>query len=215
MPFESNPEQSAEAPNQSAEPTPRSRRLGRLPRAVMVSGLAVGLALGGAGIAYAASSSGSSNSPSSSTPSTTPSPGSSRPVHGFRKFGGPLALGGLGRVLHGQFTTAKPGGGYETVDVQVGKVTSVSQASISLTSTDGYNHTYSVTSSTVVDSQRDGISSVSTGDQVQLAATTVSGTDTATNISDTTKVGASRSSFGFGFGPRGPGAPPAPGGPAA
>ena len=49
--------------------------------------------------------------------------------------------------------------------------------------------------------ERDGIGSVTTGDQVRVLATKVNGTDTATNIADTTKMGASRKGFGFGPGP--------------
>jgi hypothetical protein len=66
----------------------------------------------------------------------------------------------------------------------------------------------------MVDAERDGIGSVAVGDQVQVLATTVNGTDTATNIVDITKIGASRK--GFGFGPRpGPTAKPAPAQPAS
>ena len=177
----------------------------------MVGGLAVGLALGGAGIAYAATS-------SSTTPSTTAPPSTTRPGHppaGFKGPGGPFGarggIGGLGPVVHGQFTTRTASGGYQTVEVQTGKVTSVSPTSISVTSADGYNHTYMVTASSVVDSQRDGISSVAKGDEVQVTATRVNGKDTVTSIVDTTKLGASRKGFGFGFGPRARPAPPASG----
>jgi hypothetical protein len=191
---------------------PRWRWFGRLPRAALVGGLAVGVALGGAGIAFAATS-------GSTTPSTTAPPNSSTPKHGFGGFrgpgpGGPFGLGGLagfGRVVHGEYTTKSPNGGYQTIEVQTGKVTAVSTTSITVTSADNYSHTYVVASSTMVDSQRDGIGSVAKGDQVDVTATTVSGKDTATNIVDTTKVGASRNSFGFGprHGPAGPSAPPA------
>ena len=126
-------------------------------------------------------------------------------------FGARAGIGGLGRVVHGRVHHRTASGGYQTVEVQTGKVTSVSPTSISVTSADGYNHTYVVAASTVVDSQRDGISSVAKGDQVQVTATTVNGKDTVTNIVDTTKVGASRKGFGFGFGPRARPAPPASG----
>jgi hypothetical protein len=210
MPFESPPEQ-PQTPS-----APRTRRLGRLPRAVMVGGLAVGLALGGAGIAFAATS-------GSTTPSTTtPSKSGPRAPGPFRRgFPGPAAgpfgfggFGGLGRVVHGEFTTRTPSGGYQLVEVQTGKVTAkpATPITVTVTSADGYQHTYQVTSSTVVDAQRDGISSVATGDQVEVTATPVNGKDTATNIVDTTKVGASRK--GFGFGPRPGTAPAAPDAPA-
>jgi hypothetical protein len=188
-----------------------------MPRAFMVGGLTVGLALGGAGIAFAASS-------GSSTPSTTVPAKPVVPEPGHRGFWGPgpgprgrLAfggLGGLGGVLHGDFTTRKAGGGYQTVMVQVGQVTDVSTTSITVRSADGYSHSYAVTSSTVVDAQRDGISSVKKGDQVRVLATTVNSQDTAANIVDTTRVGAGRKSFGFGARPVSPATPATPGKPA-
>jgi hypothetical protein len=179
----------------------------------MVGGLTVGLAVGGAGIAFAATS--GSSTPSTTTPTKPAGPGPGHPYRGFREFGpgGPLGfggLGGLGRVLHGQFTTGKAGGGYRVVEVQVGKVTAVSQTSITVQSADGYSHSYAVVSATMVDAERDGIGSVAVGDQVQVLATTMNGTDTATNIVDTTKIGASRKGFGFAPRPNGAGAPAAP-----
>ncbi len=102
----------------------RTRRFGRMPRAMMVGGLTVGLALGGAGIAFAATS--GSSTPSTTTPSKPAGPGPGHAYRGFRGFGpgGPVGfggLGGLGRVLHGEFTTKAPSGGYRTVEVQVGQ----------------------------------------------------------------------------------------------
>jgi hypothetical protein len=106
-------------------------------------------------------------------------------------------LAGFGDVVHGQFTTRTSSGGYQTVAVQVGKVATVSSTAISVTSTDGYSHSYTVTASTVVDAQRDGIGSVAVGDQVRIVATTKGTQATATNVVDTTKIGASRAGFGF------------------
>jgi hypothetical protein len=178
-----------------------TRRFGPISRAMMVGGLTVGLALGGAGIAFAATS--GSSTPSTTTPSNSkPAPGPGHPYRGFRAFGpgGPRAFGGLGRVLHGQFTTGNASN-HHTVEVQIGKVTAVSSTSITVQSVDGYSHSYAVASSTMVDATRDGIGSVKVGDQVQVLATTVKEIDTATNIVDTTQIGASRKAFGFGPGP--------------
>jgi hypothetical protein len=77
-------------------------------------------------------------------------------------------------------------------------VTDVSSSSLTVKSSDGYTHTYKVVPTTVVDSQAGGISSVAKNDQVDLLATPQNGSDTATNIVDRTKVGASRQGFGFG-----------------
>jgi hypothetical protein len=188
----------------------------------LAGGVAAGLALGGAGLAFAATSATSSTSPSTASPSTTAPASPGRPKFAFP--GGPKALGGLGGlgaigglggVVHGQATVHNKSGGYQTVEIQTGKAGPVSSSSITVKSPDGYAHTYTVSPSTVVDAQRDGIASVASGDQVSVVATVVSGKDTATNIVDTTKVGASRNGFGFGPRPGRPGRPAAPPGPAS
>jgi hypothetical protein len=210
----------------SPPPTPPRRGLGRLPRAAVAGGIAAVVALGAAGIAFAATS-GSSSTPASgssssaaTTPTTAPSTPNTPKVRGpggpgrvgFRfgpgGFGAIGGLGGLGggAIVHGTITT-HTSSGYKTIEYQTGQVTSVSPSSITVKSADGYSDTYVVTSKTVVDSQAGGISSVKTGDQVSLEATPQSGKDTAVNIVDTTKVGSSRTSFGFPM--------PAKGGPAA
>jgi hypothetical protein len=128
---------------------------------------------------------------------------------GFKGFGGLGALGPLGSVVHGQFTIHAPGGGYQTIDVQVGAVTAVSSTSITVASTNGFKQKYVVTASTLVDSQRDGIGSVSTKDQVEVVAKQSGATATAISIVDRTKVQSSRAGFGFPFGgPRGAPHPP-------
>ena len=122
-------------------------------------------------------------------------------------FGGPGMAGrfGMGPVVHGQYTV-KSGSSYKTVEVQVGTVTAVSSTSITVKSSDNYEHTYAVDAATVVDSQAGGISSVQDGDQVRLAATSQGGKDTAVDIRDLTKIGSSRTHFGFApTGPNGEG----------
>ncbi len=208
-------------PPSEPPPAPRRRFFGRVPRAALTAGVAVGLALGGAGIAFAATSGSSSTTTPTTKPSTSP------PGHGGRPFGprgfgagaGFAGLGAGGKVIHASYTVQTPSGTYKTIEVQTGKASKMSSKSITVTSADGYSHTYAVDPATVVNSQRNGIGSVADNDQVQLQATPVSGTDTATNIVDTTKVGASRNGFGLappagsanfgsrGFGPGGPAAP--------
>ncbi|MGH9055327.1 MAG: hypothetical protein ACRDYY_05600 [Acidimicrobiales bacterium] len=172
---------------------PAAARLGRLSKLALVSGASVGLALGGAGIAYAAGSGASATSPSS--PSSPASPGGHTGHPGRHAMGG---LGGLGgRVLHGQATVRTPAGTDKTAEIQVGVVSGVTTTSITVKSSDGYTHTYDVVPTTVVDSQAGGISSVSNGDTVRVIATTDNGEDTATNVADATKLRASRAGFGF------------------
>ncbi|MGC8512655.1 MAG: hypothetical protein ACP5P1_06415 [Acidimicrobiales bacterium] len=190
--------------------TPRRRR--RVPRAAATVGLTALLGFGGAGAAFALSGSPSTHSSAASLATSTSSGSSSstgsssaptKPPAGPRGhfgpgFGGPM-MGG--DVLHGVFTVKNPSGSYVTEETQVGTVSSVSQSSITVKSADGYSQTYAVTSSTVVDSQAGGIGAVAQNDSVRITAETQSGTETATSIVDTTKIGASRQAFGFGAPP--------------
>ncbi len=159
-------------------------------RVVLFGALAGGLAVGGAGIAAAAtgtqspssgSSSGSSNSSSGST-TTPPPPGGRGLWHGAGRLGIP------GGLLHGQFVASKPGGGYQTLDVQRGTASAISSGSITVRSQDGYSHTYSVNAQTRVDAQRDGISSISNNDELMVVAVNNNGADTAQSIADLTKL---------------------------
>ncbi len=100
--------------------------------------------------------------------------------------------------MHGQFVIRKPGGGYETVDVQNGQVTAVSTTSITLKSADGFTKSYRVTSSTLVDAQRDGIGSVKVGNQASVQATVSGSTATAISIEDLTLLQQGRPAFGLG-----------------
>lgn len=175
-------------------------------RPFIVAGVAVAALLGGAGVAYAASNSGASpqaTAASQSSPSPAPSP--SRP--GFRHFGGPGGFGGapafgfgagIFGAVHGQLVVPKPGGGYQSVDIQSGTVTAVSASSITVRSADGFVRSYAVTSSTIVDAQRDGIGSIKTGNQVSLLATVSGGTASAASIADQTLLQQGRQAYGYG-----------------
>ena len=104
------------------------------------------------------------------------------PFGPFGPFGGP----GLFGAVHGQIVVPKPGGGFQTVDVQRGAVTAVSGTSITLKSADGFTKTYTVTSSTLVDAQRSGIGSVKVGNQVAVSAVQSGSGATASSIADLT-----------------------------
>jgi hypothetical protein len=187
---------------------PRSRR-----RLLSLLGVALVAMAGGAGVAYAAGHSGRAPAAdaASSVQSTSPSPSpSASPVPrfggkfpgGFGKLGpgfGGFAFGGLGfgGAIHGQLTEPKPGGGYQTVDVQSGSVTKVSSASITVKSADGYTATYAVSSSTEVNAQAAGIGTIKVGDTVSLTATVSNGTATADSIIDLSSIKSSRGWFGF------------------
>jgi hypothetical protein len=97
---------------------------------------------------------------------------------------GPLGLAGPFGAIHGQYVAPKSGGGYQTIAFQNGKVTAVSSTSITLRSVDGYTHTYVVNSSTTVNAQRGGISSIKTGNEVVVRATVSGSTTTAAQVID-------------------------------
>lgn len=103
-------------------------------------------------------------------------------------FGPGMLGGGLFGAVHGTAVVPKSGGGYQTVAFQNGKVTAVSSTSITLRSADGYSHTYPVTSSTIVNAQRDGIGSIKAGNQVVLIATVNGSTTTVIRIIDVTQL---------------------------
>jgi hypothetical protein len=167
--------------------------------AIMAGVVALGV-LAGAGVAVAATS--SSGQPAAPGASASPSPSPSVRPHfppkgpwrmlapggGPFAFGGPGALGGLFGAVHGTVVVPKPGGGYQTVAFQNGKVTAVSSTSITLRSADGYSRSYQVTSSTLVNAQRDGIGSIKAGNQVMVDATVSGSTATATRIIDVSLI---------------------------
>ncbi len=182
--------------SQPGKPGLRAAWLGSRRVAVLAGVITVGV-LAGAGVAVAATGS------SSPTPAPTVSPPapSARPpsrglppkgafgrIHAPVPFGpalaGPGPLGGRVGAVHGTVVVPKPGGGYQTVAFQNGKVTAVSNTSITLRSADGYSHTYQVTSSTMVNAQRDGIGSIKAGNQVMVDATVSGGTATAVRVVD-------------------------------
>jgi hypothetical protein len=202
-------------------------KLPRIPKVAVAVGLTAFLALAGAGLAFAVGGTGSSpvahlatagsgSGTSSTTVPSTPKKSGPRPSFGpagrpFVGLGGGPGAFGMGQVVHGQYTV-KSGSGYKTYDVQTGTVEAVSSSSIKVSSADGYSSSYSVESSTVVDSQAGGISTVAKNDQVQITALVSGQSATATSIVDTSKISSSRKGFGFAS----PGGGPPPGkGPSA
>jgi hypothetical protein len=183
---------------QPGKPSLRTAVQGSRRFAVLAGVVTLGI-LAGAGVAVAATSSSGQPAASDASASAAPSP-SVRPSFPPRgqwhmrapgggpfAFGGPGALGALGGLfgaVHGSAVVPKPGGGYQTIAFQNGKVTAVSSTSVTLRSADGYSHSYRVTSSTLVNAQRDGIGSIKAGNQVIATATLSGSTATATRIID-------------------------------
>ena len=188
----------------------------RLPgRPLILAGVAVTALLAGAGVAMAATS----GSPASGTAAASPAGGtvampspSARPAHPHqgRPGGFGLGFGGPFAAVHGQFVVPRSGGGYQTIDTQRGSVTAVSATSITVKSADGFSKTYQVVSSTNVDAQRNGISTVKTGHQVMVTATDGGSTATATSILDFNLLPAMHGGGGWNHSAP-PSAPPATG----
>jgi hypothetical protein len=192
---------------QPGKPSLRTALQGSRRFAIMAGVVTLGV-LAGAGVAVAAtSSSGQPTAPgTSASPSPSPSVRPSFPPKGQWRmrapggpfafgrpggpfaFGGPGALGGLFGAVHGTAVVPKPGGGYQTIAFQNGKVTAVSSTSITLRSADGYSHSCRVTSATLVNAPRDGIGSIKAGNQVIVTATVSGSTDTATRIIDVSMI---------------------------
>ena len=187
-------------------------------RIAIGAAVAVVAMLGGAVIAFAATNATASPTAKAASPSSSPSQKPlpfkcqntnapcRRIVGPFRQFGFPPGVpfgpglgfpGGMFGAVHGQVTLAKPGGGYQTMDMQRGKVTAVSTNSITVRSSDGFTASYAVAASTVVDAQRDGIGSVKVGNQVVVLATVSGSKATATSITDVSLLQQGRGSTSY------------------
>lgn len=193
-------------------------RAGKSRRIAIGAAVAVVAMLGGAVVALATT--GATASPTAPTAGASSSP-PQRPVPRqcqksdaqckyfagpFHRFGmapgggfGLGFIGGMFGAVHGQVVVAKPGGGFQTVDIQRGKVTAVSTSSITVRSADGFTASYAVAASSMVDAQRDGIGSVKVGNQVSVLATVSGSKATATSITDLTLLGQGHGSMSFGW----------------
>jgi hypothetical protein len=162
----------------------RSRVPAMVGLGIFIAGLLVGMVVAGFRIAGA------------QTPSASPKAGA--PYKEFRHGFGHRGFGhGLGGVLHGEFTAPKPGGGFQTVDVQRGEVTSVSGSSITVKSDDGFTKTYTVDNNTLVNAGNNGIADVAKGDTVQIVAIKSGSTVHAVDVADLTKIKDLRGKYFF------------------
>ena len=177
----------------------------------LVAVAAVALLAGAGGAAIATSGSSSPAAADSASSQTSPSPSASGPVnppsarrpsaHGPGGAGGFFGGGFSGAPVHGTLVVPASGGGYETEDIQRGKVTAISSSSVTVVSTDKYTKTYQVTGSTSVNAGSGGLSTVKVGDQVSVTATVHDSTASATSIIDLSRLG--HGSFGPGGGNQG------------
>ena len=168
-------------------PRPRAHKLGLLAVAIV--------AVLGIGVAVAAAQ---TDSTASSSTTTTAAPGLGGPGPGFgRKAPGRDRLGmkGLGLpggAIHGEFTVPDGNGGFRTMTVQTGTVTSVSTTSIEVKSADGFTKKYAVDDGTLVNAGRDGIANVKAGDTVTVRALGSGSTAKAVAVNDLTNIKALR-----------------------
>jgi hypothetical protein len=151
-----------------------------------------GLALAAGGVAIAAGDPSPTPSP---TLKLEPAPNGPGEVFSFAGPLGPglpfldgAGIGLAGPPVHGEFTVPKEGGGYETVHMQRGTVTTVDASSITVKSEDGFVDTYAVDDKTLVDGGRTGIGSVKSGHRVVVSGVDVGGALTARHIIDATLV---------------------------
>jgi hypothetical protein len=157
--------------------------MGKPGAAIRAAGWVTVGAIAAGGVATAATTTGSSSAsssaiPAATAPSATPSRAAGSKTAGKRA--GRLAKL-QGRLLHGEFTVAGKGGTPTNVAEQRGTVNAVSTTSVTLTSKDGFNHTYVVDSSTRVrvDGKKGSITGVKTGQQATVLAKVSGNTETA------------------------------------
>lgn len=152
-----------------APPTPPRSQLPprrHVRRGIVVGAVVLGLAGAGSAAVWAADQSGS----------PTPSASASASAHPGKHVGKPGTGAAGAETLHGQMTVKKPDGTIQTVLVQRGTVTDVSDTKVTIRSDDGFTQTYTLTSSTkfVSQSQRKGAQiksgDVSKGDTVMVRA---------------------------------------------
>jgi len=124
-----------------------------------------------------------------SSPSPSPAPGGPALRHGFGPAGGPMGLlGGLGggKLLHGEATVEKPGGGTNVVRFQNGTISAVDGSTMTVKSSDGFSATYTVDKTTRITlNGADGtLSKLTKNDQVRVLAMQSGSTNVAKMVMD-------------------------------
>ena len=148
--------------------------MGKPGAAIRAAGWVTVGAIAAGGVATAATTSGGGGKSSAIPAATSPSAAPSKAAGRGKRAGRLARL--QGRLLHGEFTVQGKGGTPTKVAEQRGTVNAVSSTSITLTSTDGFNHTYVIDSSTHVrvDGKKGSTTGVKTG-QVATVLAKVSG----------------------------------------
>jgi hypothetical protein len=167
----------------------------RTRRPYILVAVAVAALLGGAGAALVVTGSGKplpahNASAAGPAPSSSPAPPGTAGPGSRTSAPGHVTEPG---VLHGQYVVRRPGGGYQTIDVQNGQVMAISSTSITLRSEDGYTRRYVIDRSTVIVAGHGGITAVRVGDQASVEARVTGTSVVATSITDLTVAEASTS----------------------
>lgn len=155
--------------------------MGKPGAAIRAAGWVTVGAIAAGGVATAATTTGGSSStsvtPATAVASTSPSTGAAKAAG---KRAGRLAKL-QGRLLHGEFTVEGKGGTPTVVAEQRGTVNAVSSTSITLTSKDGFKHTYAVdpTTRVRVDGKKGSITGVKTLQDATVLAKVNGDTETA------------------------------------
>lgn len=204
----------------------KARRRGRLGKTAASLAVVLGTGAGAATVALASTGGGASLASADSTTTTTSTststttrppaplpPGRRGPISGgpasgpwalFGPGAGPGPLLGTGGIVHGTFTVKKDNGTYETIGTQAGTAGPVGATSITVKSPDGFEQSYDVSPSTIVDAEAGGIASVKAGDQVRVEALVNGSTMTAERIVDITQLEAKRAELAPNGAPGGP-----------
>jgi hypothetical protein len=153
---------------------------------VLGGGLVTGVAISAIGTATAASPNPSPSASAEPMPYGGMMHRFGERLRGLPPLGGPEFGLGPGRVLHSEATVQKPDGTTEVVVSQTGDITDVTDSTITVKSTDGYDAIYSVDKNTRISlNGNDGTaSSLKKGDTVHVFGTKSGPTTHAEGVMD-------------------------------
>ena len=140
-----------------------------------------------------------------SSPSPSPSVGGPALRPGFAPGGGPMGLlGGLaggGKLLHGEATVQKPGGGTTVVRFQNGTISAIDGSTMTVKSTDGFSATYTVdkTSRIALNGTDGTLSKLAKNDHVRVLAVQSGSSNVARMVLDGVAVRDMRPGMRGGF----------------
>jgi len=154
---------------------------------MMIGAGTVALALAGTGAGVAAAQTTTTPAAPSTPTNQAPANPATGAKHTWEDHGGWMGKdhGGLGRVVHGEFTVHTTTGD-KVMDVQRGVVTAINATSVTVKSTDGYSATYTIDPTTKVYKAKmtAAAAQIATNDEVKVQATKTSAAVTAQHIGD-------------------------------